>query len=154
MRPERTAESILVPLTEDFMTSGIEFPLKPYDRVAIRRLPWWEMQRTVTLRGEVFYPGVFSLERKDETISSVIPRAGGLTPDAYLVGARIVRGQDGVGNIALDLVEALAKPGSQYDIVLQAGDQIVIPDRMYTVKVVGEVGFPTSLVHEKGKDIN
>ncbi len=154
IRPERTTESIIVLLTEDFMTNGINFPLKPYDRVAIRRLPWWEMQRTVTIRGDVFYPGVFSLERKDETISSVIARAGGLTPDAYLVGARIVRSQDGVGNIALDLVEALAKPGSQYDIVLMAGDQIVIPERMYTVKVVGEVGFPTSLIHEKGKDIN
>ena len=154
VRPERTTESILVPMSEDFLTSDETFPLQPYDRVAIRRLPWWEMQRTVTIRGEVFYPGVFSLERKDETISSVIARAGGLTPDAYLVGARIVRSQDGVGNIALDLMEALSEPGSQYDIVLQEGDQIVIPDRMYTVKVMGEVGFPTSLIHEDGKDIN
>jgi len=154
VRPERTTESIIVTMDENFLTSGDGFPLQPYDRVAIRRLPWWEMQRTVTIRGEVFYPGVFSLERKDETISSVITRAGGLTPDAYLVGARIVRSQDGVGNIALDLMEALTEPGSQYDIVLQAGDQIVIPDRMYTVKVMGEVGFPTSLIHEEGKDIN
>ena len=154
VRPERTVESIQVPMDGDFLTRDESFPLQAYDRIAIRRLPWWEMQRTVRIRGEVFYPGVFSLERKDETISSVIARAGGLTPDAYLVGARIVRSQDGVGNIALDLMEALTEPGSQYDIVLQAGDQIVIPDRMYTVKVLGEVGFPTSLIHEEGKDIN
>ncbi|MEN8008036.1 MAG: SLBB domain-containing protein, partial [Candidatus Krumholzibacteriota bacterium] len=154
LRPDRTVDALKVSLGSDFLTRETGFALQPHDRVAIRRLPWWEMQRTVTIRGEVFYPGVFSLERKDETISSVISRAGGLTPDAYLVGARIIRRQDGVGNIALDLMEALSKPGCQYDIVLQAGDQIVIPDRMYTVKVMGEVGFPTSLVHEKGKDIN
>ncbi len=153
-RPTRTVDAIIVPLQENFLTQSTGFVLQPYDRVAIRRLPWWEMQRTVTIRGEVFFPGVFSLERKDETISSVISRAGGLTPDAYLVGARVVRSQDGVGNIALDLMDALAKPGSQFDIVLQAGDQIIIPDRMYTVKVMGEVGFPTSLVFEDGKDIN
>jgi len=154
VRPERTVESIIVPLATDFLTNDSDFLLEPYDRVAIRRLPWWEMQRTVTVRGEVFFPGVFSLERKDETLSSVVARAGGLTPDAYLVGARIVRSQDGVGNIALDLMEALSEPGSQYDIVLQEGDQIVIPDRMYTVKVLGQVGFPTSLIHEEGRDIN
>jgi protein involved in polysaccharide export with SLBB domain len=154
VRPERIVESIIVPLTEALLTSETGFALEPFDRVAIRRLPWWEMQQTVTIRGEVFYPGVFSLERKDETISSLIARAGGLTPDAYLVGARIIRSKDEVGNIALDLMKALAKPGSQFDLVVQQGDQIVIPDRMYTVKVVGEVGFPTSLIHEEGKDIN
>jgi protein involved in polysaccharide export with SLBB domain len=153
-RPEKTVDAIMVPLTGDFLTREMGFELRPFDRVAIRQLPWWETQRTLTITGEVFYPGVFSLERKDETISSVISRAGGVTPDAYLVGARILRSQDGVGNIALDLREALAEPGSQYDIVMQAGDQIVIPDRMYTVKVQGEVGFPTSLVFEEGKDIN
>ena len=83
VRPERTVESIHVPMDGDFLTRDESFPLQPFDRIAIRRLPWWEMQRTVTIRGEVFYPGVFSLERKDETISSVIARAGGLTPDAY-----------------------------------------------------------------------
>jgi protein involved in polysaccharide export with SLBB domain len=153
-RPARTTEIIAVSLDQDFLTSEDSFPLQPYDRVAIRRLPWWEMQKTVKVRGEVFYPGVFSLERKDERLSSVIGRAGGLTPDAYLIGARIVRTQDNVGNIALDLVRALAEPGSQYDIILQDGDEIVVPDQMFTVKVMGEVGFPTSLVWEDGKKIN
>jgi len=153
-RPERTVEVIQLEIGADFLTREDSFELMPYDRVAIRRLPWWEMQKTVILRGEVFFPGVFSLERKDETLSSLIARAGGLTPDAYLTGARIERTQDEVGNIAIDLMMALTEPGSPFDIILQQGDVIVIPDRMFTVKVVGEVGFPTSLVHEDGKDIN
>ncbi len=154
IRPVHTTTVIPVALGADFLSRDESFPLQPYDRVAIRRLPWWEMQETVTVRGEVFYPGVFSLERKDERISSVLARAGGLTPDAYLVGARIIRAQDGVGNIALDLDKALAEPGSQWDIILQDGDAVVVPDQMFTVKVIGEVGFPTSLVWQEGKKIN
>jgi len=153
-RPEQTTQILHVKLGPDFLTSDDVFLLEPHDRVSIRRLPWWGMQKTVTLRGEVFYPGVFSLERDDERLSSIIKRAGGVQPDAYLVGARVIRTQDGVGNIAINLAKALAEPGSQFDIILQDGDEIVIPDQMFTVKVVGEVGFPTSLVFEVGKDID
>ncbi|MFT5234205.1 MAG: protein involved in polysaccharide export with SLBB domain [Candidatus Krumholzibacteriia bacterium] len=154
MRPEQTTKVLIVNLGADFLTAEESFVLQAYDQVAIRRLPWWEMQETVKVRGEVFYPGEFSLERKDERLSSMITRAGGLQPGAYLVGARVVRSADGVGNIALDLEKALAEPGSQYDIILQDGDEIVIPDQMFTVKVVGEVGFPTSLIWEEGKKID
>ncbi len=106
------------------------------------------------MAGEVFYPGEFSLEKNGETLSSVLERAGGLKPTAYAVGARVVRSQDGVGNIAIDLREALAEPGSEHDIILEPGDRIIVPNRMYTVKVTGEVGFPTSLVWEEGRDID
>ncbi len=153
-RPEQTVEVIRVPLGADFLTRDDGFLLKPYDRVAIRRLPWWELQQTVTLRGEVFFPGQFSLERKDERLSTMIARAGGLRPDAYPEGARVQRAQDNVGNVAINLVDALAEPGSEHDIILQSGDEVIIPDRMFTVKVVGQVGFPTSLVWEEGRKIN
>ncbi|MBK7190464.1 MAG: oligosaccharide flippase family protein [bacterium] len=153
-RPEQTVEVINVPLGADFLARDDGFMLLPYDRVAIRRLPWWEMQQTVMIRGEVFFPGQFSLERKDERLSMLVSRAGGLRPDAYLEGARVQRKQDGVGNVAIDLVKALREPGGEYDIILQDGDEVIIPDRMFTVKVVGEVGFPTSLVWEEGKKIN
>lgn len=153
-RPVQTVTVINVPLGSDFLARDDGFALQPYDRVAIRRLPWWENQQTVMIRGEVFFPGQFSLERRDERLSSLIERAGGLRPDAYLAGARVVRGQDGVGNVALDLAQALAEPGSEHDIILQNGDEVIIPDRMFTVKVMGEVGFPTSLVWEEGKKIN
>jgi hypothetical protein len=154
VRPDQTVDVIQVPLGADFLTRPDSMPLRPWDRVSIRSLPWWENQRTVAVRGEVFYPGTFSLERQDERLSSVIQRAGGLKPDAYLVGARVVRTQDNVGNIAIDLEAALGDPGGEQDIILQAGDQVVIPERMFTVKVVGEVGFPTSLVYEEGQKIN
>ena len=154
MRPIQTVEIIEVALNGDFLTKKDSLLLQAWDRVSIRSLPWWENQNTVQVRGEVFYPGTFSLERKDERLSSLITRAGGLKPDAYLVGARVERIEDGVGNIALDLMKAITEPGGEYDIFLKQGDVIIIPDRMFTVKVVGEVGFPTSLVHVEGLDIN
>ena len=153
-RPNQTVDVLEFALPDDFLTGEEGLLLEPWDRVTIRRLPWWELQNTITVRGEVFYPGQFSLERKDETLSCLIRRAGGLKPDAYLMGARVVRQQDAVGNIAIDLARALSEPGGQYDIILQKGDEIIVPDRMFTVKVMGEVGFPTSLVFEEGRDIN
>jgi len=152
--PTETVDAILVELGEDFLTSSSEFVLQAHDRVAIRKLPWWELQRTVTLVGEVYFPGLYSLERPDETLSEVIARAGGLKPSAYWIGARVLREKDDVGNIAIDLQKALAEPRSQYDIIVQSGDIVLVPDQMYTVKVMGEVGFPTSLVFEEGRDLN
>ena len=154
VQPDQTVDMIEVDLGEDFLTRAESLELQAWDRVYIRKLPWWQNQRTVQVHGEVFYPGIFSLERQDERLSSVIARAGGLKPDAYLIGARIVRSQDNVGNIAIDLTAAVARPGSEQDIILQDGDQLIIPDHMFTVKVLGEVGFPTSLVFEEGRDID
>jgi len=149
----RTVDFIEVPLDEEFLAAGQGFSLQRHDRVAIRKLPWWELARTVTLTGEVFYPGIYSLEGPGETLSAVITRAGGLKPTAFPDGARIVRTKDGVGNLALDLARALAKPGSEHDVILVPGDEIRIPEVPYTVKIIGAVGFPTSIVYEDGKSL-
>ena len=55
-------------------------------------------------------------------------------------------------SIAVDLEEAIKKPGSIYDIVLREGDVLNIPKPEYTVKVSGEVMHPVSMVYEKGKN--
>ena len=154
VRPSQTVDVLQLELGEDFLARSDSPLLEPWDRIAIRQLPWWETQQTVTLQGELFYPGEFSLEMKGETLSSVVARAGGLKPSAYPAGARIVRSQDAVGNIAIDLAAALAEPGSEHDIILETGDRLVVPNRMFTVKVIGEVGFPTSMVWEEGRDID
>ena len=55
----------------------------------MRKLPWYEIQRLVQIRGEVFYNGIFALECEDERLSAVVSHAGGLMPTAYERGARI-----------------------------------------------------------------
>ncbi len=153
-RPDNNVEIETMELDADFLSRPGGFMLKPWDRIYVRGLPWWDDQSTVELHGEVFYPGTFSLIRQDERLSSLVARAGGLKPDAYPAGARVVRVRDDVGNIAIDLAKALANPGSPQDIILSEGDRLYIPNQMFTVKVVGEVGFPTSLVFEEGLGIN
>jgi protein involved in polysaccharide export with SLBB domain len=98
-------------------------------------------------------PGVGSLQSKEERLSSVLNRAGGLKPTAYPRGAKFVRKKDGAGKLAVD-VEAVAKRRSRrYDIVLEDGDEITIPREPKTVKVVGEVGFPVSVLYERGRPL-
>jgi protein involved in polysaccharide export with SLBB domain len=147
-----TVQTLIVDLAPDYLASGPVVLLEPWDQVVVRRLPWYERQRVVQVLGEVLYNGSFSLEEKNERLSSVIARAGGLKPTAYARGARIQRSE--IGNVAIDLPAALAEPGGPQDVILQAGDQLLVPERQYTVKVVGEVGFPTALVHTEGKKID
>ncbi len=151
--PESTVDVIHVELGEKWLENGSHFELRPHDRVAVRALPWWQLQRTVTVRGEVGYPGRYTLDRPDERLSAVIARVGGLKPTAYAPGARIVRAKDGIGNVALDLGKALDQPGSAHDAILEDGDEILVPPVPYTVKVTGAVGFPTSIIWEKGKSL-
>lgn len=47
--------------------------------------------QTVRLEGEVSVPGIYPLMSRDESLSSVIARAGGLTRDAFPDGAVFVR---------------------------------------------------------------
>jgi protein involved in polysaccharide export with SLBB domain len=147
-----TVETIVVNMAPDYLARGGEILLEAYDQVVVRRLPWYQQQRIVQVRGEVLYNGAFALETQGERLSSVIRRAGGLKPTAYARGARVER--SGLGNVAIDLEAALADPGGPQDIIMQQGDLILVPEHLYTVKVVGEVGFPTALVYEKGKKID
>ena len=147
-----TVETLVVDLSPDYQQAGENILLEPWDHVVVRRLPWYEQQRLVQIRGEVFYNGTFSMEREDKRLSSLVARAGGLKPTAYAHGARIER--DGLGNVAIDLEAALESPGGPQDVILQAGDRLLVPERQYTVQVMGEVGFPTALVFAEGKDID
>jgi protein involved in polysaccharide export with SLBB domain len=66
--------------------------LRPFDELSVRKIPNWveEMDRHVTLSGEVKFPGIYPIYR-GEKLSSVIERAGGFTPQAYLQGAKFTR---------------------------------------------------------------
>lgn len=65
--------------------------LEPFDRIFIRRSPGYEEQITVFVEGEVLFPGEYSISNKDERISDIINRAGGLTEEAYPKGASLIR---------------------------------------------------------------
>ena len=68
-----------------------EFLLQPFDQVFVRENPNFEPSKNISLSGEVKYPGTYTLLSKDEKISSIIKRAGGLTRFAYLDGVTMFR---------------------------------------------------------------
>ena len=53
-------------------------------------LPQDERSRYVVVEGEVQRPGVYKLE-VNETLHSVLQRAGGITPNAYIYGSQLLR---------------------------------------------------------------
>lgn len=63
-----------------------DIELQPYDYLFIRLVPEWQLYRTVSIKGEIRFPGTYTIE-KGETIHSLIKRAGGFTDKAYLKGA-------------------------------------------------------------------
>ncbi len=67
------------------------FELMPFDRVFVRKSPDYEIQQEVVVTGEVMYPGEYIITNKNERISELIGRAGGLTSFTYLEGARLIR---------------------------------------------------------------
>ena len=127
-----------------------EVPLEPYDNVLIFQQPDFTFQRTVVLRGEVRYPGTYSLRTKGDRLAELITRAGGLTPRAYAQGIRFYRATGTAGRLDIDLAHALADSGARDNVVLQPDDSIVIPEFLPSVKVLGAVNSPGSVLWRKG----
>lgn len=86
-----TAELVRVEFDsrEAALQSG--FVLQPFDIVSVHTSTGYEVQRMVRIEGEVNRPGEYALLKKDETISDLIRRAGGVTEFAYLPGASLQR---------------------------------------------------------------
>lgn len=68
-----------------------KFELAPFDEIFIRTSPNYELQQFVTVQGQLVFPGVFGLERKDERLSDIVKRAGGLNNQAFPEGAKLLR---------------------------------------------------------------
>jgi protein involved in polysaccharide export with SLBB domain len=53
--------------------------------------------------------------------------------------------------VAINLEKILANPGSQEDLVLEEGDILNVPKLLQTVRMRGDVVYPTTLRHELGR---
>ena len=89
---ETTGENYSFALKDGFVIDGQPgFVLQPYDQVIVRRSPSYSEQVNVTVNGEVLYSGQYNLRTKNERLSSVIERAGGVSKFAYVRGAKLTR---------------------------------------------------------------
>lgn len=139
---------IIIPFegTKEFSLNLKRTELKPFDQVFVRDLPNYQPQETVSITGEVNYPGNYVIKTRTERISDLIDRAGGLRTESYVQGARFYRkGQQ----VAVNLTEILKNKESSINLYLEVGDKLVIPKDEQTVKVSGQVLNPTSLAYQK-----
>jgi len=161
---------------------GQGFLLKPFDVITIKRNPEYADMTVVQITGEVKYPGSYTLRSRNERLSDLIARAGGLTDAGFAEGARFSRSLTpdererakqllemahsadtiDINKIAIkdrypvgvDLNKAISKPGCDKDIILRNGDHIEIPQRNNTVRISGEVLYPNTVPFVEDKSVS
>jgi len=172
-------------LKDGFVIDGEPgFELKPYDQIYVRKSPAYQAQVNVSISGEILFGGSYALTQKAERLSDLVQKAGGVTPYAYVKGARLVRqinpeerrrmqtilemansnDKDSIdvtkldlGNVyyvGIDLEKALANPKSNDDLVLREGDQLIIPEYNNTVRISGDVMYPNTVTFQNNKKLN
>jgi protein involved in polysaccharide export with SLBB domain len=83
--------------------------LKEDDRLYVRRIPEWQMHRTVKVEGEVIYPGEYVLTNRNETLFHLLGRVGGFTRTAFPEGLIFERKSIGTALERLRVPELLEK---------------------------------------------
>ena len=113
------------------------YQLSPFDKVAVRFVPEFELQESIILKGEVKSPGAYAIIGENEKISSIIKRAGGLTNEAFPEGASLQRAEDEYGAIVVKLNDIFENPSSKFDFIVRGGDTITIPKQREFVTIAG-----------------
>jgi len=184
-------------LTDTNSTQNIT--LQDEDQLSIRINNKLIKVKKVTLSGEFRFPGVY-IALENETLSSIIKRAGGYTDKAFLKGALFQRQsisrlesegnklileeekkrlifdqnrndalnkdnqniynsaiaflQEKIDNSNGRLVISLDSKnfeGGKFDLVLEEGDSLYVPETPNSVQIVGGVQLPTSLIYQGSK---
>lgn len=181
---DKQGETFSFALEKGLIISGDKkFVLQPFDIVTVRRSPGYEVQQNISVMGEILFSGLYAKTTRDERLSSLVERAGGLTESAYIQGARLLRQMDkdekarleatlelAKSNskdslmideteisesyyVGIDLQKAISHPGGDDDIVLREGDVLDIPTYNGTVKISGAVMYPNTVTYSKGMSV-
>ncbi|WP_291530265.1 SLBB domain-containing protein [Bacteroides sp. UBA939] len=94
-----------------------QFYLKPFDVVYIRKSPAYRRQQNVIVAGEVLFSGNYSLLKKNERLSDLVNKAGGVTMEAYVKGARLIRKLSDEEKRRQDDVVRMARNGEGKDSI-------------------------------------
>lgn len=97
-----TAEIFIINIDQNLKPIGASFILQPFDIVSVRSSEGYQVQKNVKIEGEVLYPGIYTVKRKDEKISDIIKRAGGITAMAFPAGASLKRPGPPVDTVLTD----------------------------------------------------
>jgi protein involved in polysaccharide export with SLBB domain len=180
------------------------------DSLYVREESKWTQKRRIVLAGEFVFPGEY-VALGNETLSSVIHRAGGFTPQAFLKGAvftrnslkeaqranldRFIRSErmtllrqqtmlssattpeverkqmeellrqraslidllstvEIPGRMITNLSELPKFKGSEYDILIEDGDHLSVPQVPSGVQVIGSVYNPLAVPYKEGRGLD
>jgi len=110
-------------ISDDQMISE-DFELRPFDRVIVRSISEFAPIESVTLSGELKFPGTYARLDNKNRISDFIKRAGGLSADAFPDGATIIRDNQ---SVVIELEKIIANPAAPGNMILRPGDEIRVP---------------------------
>jgi len=142
--------------------NNTKIKLQPWDHVEIPYDSNFYRPELVVLSGAFKRPGVYSLSHPDETLESLIRRAGGFLDEAYLDGTRFFRRSmlendttridSTFGLVGIDISKVLKKE-VRNNITLMNGDSIHVPQRAISVRVYGYVGATTNVLWKRGASV-
>jgi protein involved in polysaccharide export with SLBB domain len=141
----------ILALDSSLGAASADKPLSARSHVAVPFDPHTDSLEMVEVRGWVGRPGRYTLLHSGEKLSSLWTRVGGLQQDAYLSGARLIRGDAQTGRIQINFENGVKDKGGFDDLPLRGGDSIYVPMRPATVAVHGRVNSPANIVWREGK---
>ncbi|TSJ40312.1 hypothetical protein FO440_11165 [Mucilaginibacter corticis] len=118
--------------------------LQPMDVINVPRLVNYRSLGNVAVKGEVVFPGVYPVEKRNETVLDFLQRAGSVTPYGSMENTQVFR--NGV-RVNLDLA---AKKESGKNMILLPGDSVYVPRVISYVEVSGAVNNP-QYINYKGR---
>ncbi len=149
--------------TARVLEAAENFDLQHRDRIFVRESPSFQPQETVSVEGEVRYPGEYTILQDNERLSSIIQRAGGVLPTGYLKGGRLIRPEENQGDQGFQVqrdgqqviveMRRAVRGNPAEDLILRPGDEIVIPTQPNTVSVRGNVANEGLIKHEEGRRV-
>ena len=161
--PESRYENVIKVNLADIYNDNEEkdIPLQNLDRVVIHaNLNYFEKDN-IYISGEVNIPGAYPLVSDNETLQSVLSRAGNLTPKALKNGISIYRDKKYFevtqAQSAVLLNDRNAEDTKVHvawkneSITLMPGDSVVVKESTGTVNVSGQVHNPGLIEFRKGK---
>lgn len=130
-------ESLEIEVDDDYniVNGPSDFELEPFDEIVIRNVSEFELQNFVEIEGEVKSPGKYALVSDSERLVSLIERSGGLTNEAFISGAYIMREKESLDDdsdieyfkLVTDLNAALSNRSSKFNYIIKSGDIVVLP---------------------------
>jgi len=130
-------------ISADFFKSST-YELQHSDVVFVRQDAKKKPQEIVYLGGEFCFPGFYAKINDNESVLSLINRAGGFKESAYLDGVTFKRSKDSIGQVGIDFHNLFLKNKLRENIVLEHGDSIFAPTMPKTVNIGGSVNNPTA----------